>query len=73
MTPYRDPIASEPWVTAGARDHKKHNGDQVSVAAVYPNLFSNLICLTKRLLAKNHFFRKSFRAYSWGIEGGIKS
>ncbi len=58
MIPHRDPIASEPWVTAGAGDHKKHNGDQASVAAVYPDLFSNLTCLTERLLAESRFFKK---------------
>ena len=58
MIPHRDPIASEPWVTAGARDHKKHNGDQVSVAAVCPVLFSYE---SRRNSLTRVFFEKKLR------------
>jgi hypothetical protein len=61
------------WVTAGAGDHKKHNGDQVSVAAGYPDLFSNRKRLRAAKVVEKEFFQEKVFALALGKVGGVNS
>ncbi len=61
------------WVTADATDHKKHNGDQVSVATGYPDLFSNRKRLRADKIVEKEFFQEKVFALALGKVGGVNS